>query len=169
MKIIITETKDRTHKQSMRFFCLLYCRKPTLSEVCWASRAAVTSFITPRTRTMWKQQWHSVWWDLMMALWDWARLYVRWAALSVNSWSRVCKKKTGRGCIMQRRKLQQRRRRRRRDGEGFGKDWKSAWWSRKVWHMPQANFRLTNCQELLQFFSQKGGGGCPVPHTCIFR
>ena len=29
-------------------------------------------------------------------------------------------------------KLQQRRRGRGRDGEGFGKDWKSVWWSRKV-------------------------------------
>ena len=42
MKLIITETKDQTHKQSMRFFCLLLYRKPTLSEVCWASRAPVT-------------------------------------------------------------------------------------------------------------------------------
>ena len=48
MKVIITETKDRTHKQSMRFFCLLFYRKPTLSEVCWASRTPVTS---PETHT----------------------------------------------------------------------------------------------------------------------
>ena len=39
--------KDRTHKQAMRFFCLLFYRKPTLShEVCWASQAPVTSLVT---------------------------------------------------------------------------------------------------------------------------
>ena len=53
MKIIIAETKDRTHKQSMRFFCLLFHRKPTLSEVCWASRAPVTHTRFPVGFTRW--------------------------------------------------------------------------------------------------------------------
>ena len=59
MKIIITETKDRTHKQSMRFFCLLFYRKPTLSEVCWASRAPVTSLVTHTRFAVGFTRWHS--------------------------------------------------------------------------------------------------------------
>ena len=57
--IIITETKDRTHKQSMRFFCLLFYRKPTLSEVCWASRASVTSLVTHTRFAVGFTRWHS--------------------------------------------------------------------------------------------------------------
>ena len=59
MKIIITETKDRTHKQSMRFFCLLFYRKPTLSEVCWASLAPVTSPVTHTRFAVGFTRWHS--------------------------------------------------------------------------------------------------------------
>ena len=58
MKIIITETKDRTHKQSMRFFCLLFYRKPTLSKVCWASRAPVTSLVTHTRFAVGFTRWH---------------------------------------------------------------------------------------------------------------
>ena len=59
MKIIITATKDRTHKQSMCFFCLLFYRKPTLSEVCWASRAPVTSLVTHTRFAVGFTRWHS--------------------------------------------------------------------------------------------------------------
>ena len=59
VKIIITETKDRTHKQSMRFFCLLFYRKPTLSKVCWASRAEVTSLVTRTRFAVGFTRWHS--------------------------------------------------------------------------------------------------------------
>ena len=59
MKIIITETKDRTHKQSMCFFCLLFYRKPTLGEVCWASRAPMTSPVTHTRFAVGFTRWHS--------------------------------------------------------------------------------------------------------------
>ena len=59
MKDIITETEDRTHKQSMRFFCLLFYRKTTLSEVCWASRAPVTSLVAHTRFAVGFTRWHS--------------------------------------------------------------------------------------------------------------